>query len=687
MAFPAAWKVFPCNGKLPATPHGFKDAKPYKDWPEGTFNGKNIALATGSVSDNVFAVDVDVKNGASGMYSLEALEAEIGKLPDTLKSKTPSGGFHALLSAPVGVRVPCKIGFRPGIDIRGEGGYIIIPPSVIDGKAYYWLDTEEAKQELVLPSPEKLLALICEKKTLPKFTLPRGKDGKIPRGKQDESLFKFACALTAQGFSEEEIRAGLLMALKQCDQDKSEPFTDADIKRWMESAARYDQGAGQAKAAEERAAKAIHKAERSREYAQKAKEKAARIGSLEARGLIYNKQHGTLTSCQANVELLVEAKYPDKFWHNEFSLTDFMGKRRVDDDLESQIHSELEHENRICFRREHIRAGIKQLCSTRPKNPLRDWLDGLVWDKTPRIDALGLEALHAKNESATYLVRKWLISAVARVYEPGCKVDHMLVLIGKQGIGKSSALRALAGDEYFLDHIEDLRDKDTLLKFKGHWICEFQELSAMQRAQIEQVKAFITRKVDVYRAPYGHKEMVIPRMCVFAATTNDDHPIKQEDDENRRFWPVYCYEDSEIDYAGIAAARDQIWAEAVVAYKSGESLYIQDRLLLEDLKSMQRELSDTLDTWEEILQPLFLQKWFLMTDAFGKLEIDPAKQTKADIFRLARIFKRRGFVRKQIGGGEHRGKKAWIQGEFQEETPWYGGSSGVSGGSVAAESV
>lgn len=680
------WHVFPCwhNNKTPMTKNGFKNAVRNPD-PKN-FTGKNVALVMGKIS-GVFSLDVDVKNEKVGAQTLEALENEHGKLPATLMFQTWSGGWQYIWRYPKDVVIPVRISFRKDLDIRSDGSYAIIPPSVVNDKPYVWIDVEEPRDDLIVEAPDWLIKIICEKKPTPKFTLPRDKDGNIPKGQQDDALFRYTCSLISLGHSEDEIRAALMALLLKCPQDKDKPFTDADVKRWMESAARYDQGAGKARLAEEQATKAIQKAQKSKEYAQKAKEKAARIEGFEKRGLIYSKQYGTLTSCQANVETILGVKYGEKFWRNDFSLTDFMDKRRVDDELENHLHSELEVDHRICFRREHIKNGIAELCAANRKNPLRDWLDGLIWDKKARIDALGLEALHAKNESATYLVRKWLISAVARVYEPGCKVDHMLVLIGKQGIGKSSALRALAGDEYFLDHIEDLRDKDTLLKFKGHWICEFQELSAMQRAQIEQVKAFITRKVDVYRAPYGHKEMVIPRMCVFAATTNDDHPIKQEDDENRRFWPVYCYEDSEIDYAGIAAARDQIWAEAVAAYKSGESLYIQDRLLLEDLKSMQRELSDTLDTWDEILQPLFLQKWFLMTDAFGKLEIDPAKQTKADIFRLARIFKRRGFVRKQIGGGEHRGKMAWIQADFQEETPWYGGSSGVSGGNVAAESV
>lgn len=664
------WKVFPCIGKLPATPHGFKDAKPLTEWPADTFKNKNIALATGKVS-GVWVLDIDVKNGAPGAYSLEQLEKEHGKL-DTLTARTWSGGLHYYFKYVPGIG--SKVALLPGIDVRGDGGYVIIPPSTINEKPYSWLDVEEAVEEYVSETPKWLINLTTEKKEAPKFTLPRDSSGKIPKGKQDDALFKFACSMTAQGFSPEQIKAALMQAILDCPQDTGKPFTDADIKRWMAGAEKYDDGKAKIKDAQEQAEKAQERARRSKEYAQRAKEKSQRIEALEKSGLIYNKQSGTLTSCQSNVELLLRGKYPGKFWRNEFSLSDFFGQIRIDDEVENTLHSELEREQRICFRREHIKNGVAELCALNKKNPLRDWLETLKWDGKVRIDALGTEVFKAKNESAAILIRKWLISAIARVYDPGCKVDHMLVFIGKQGIGKSTALRYLASDEYFLDHIEDLRDKDTLLKFKGHWICEFQELSAMQRTQIEQVKAFITRKVDVYRAPYGHKEMVIPRMCVFAATTNDDHPLKQEDDENRRFWPVYCQESSPLDTERLLSCRDQIWAEAVNAYKSGESIYIQDALLLQDIQSMQKELSDTMDTWEEILQPLFLEDWFFMGVAFEKLEIEPSRQTKGDIFRLVRIFKRNGYVRKRIGGGEHRGKRAWIRSEMENETPWYGRS-------------
>lgn len=665
MQLPRSWFVFPCNGKLPATPHGFKDAKPYDSWPEGTFDGKNIALATGKAS-GVWVLDIDVKNGAQGMYSLEHLEEEHGNF-DTLTARTWSGGLHYYFKYVPGIR--SRTAVWPGIDVRSDGGYVIIPPSTIEGKPYSFLDVEKISG--INAAPEWLIAALTEIKPIPKFTLPRTKEGKIPKGKQDDALFKFACSMTAQGFSPEKIKAALMQAILDCPQDKDNPFTDADIRRWMGSAENYDQGKAKVKLAEEQAAKAQERSRRSKEYAQKAKEKAQRIEALERAGLIYNKQTGTLTSCQANVEQLLRGKYPRKFWRNEFSLSDFFGQARIDDEIENTLHSELEREQRICFRREHVKNGVAELCALNKKNPLRDWLESLTWDNQARLNRIAVEILKASNESAEMLVRKWLISAIARVYDPGCKVDHMLVLIGKQGIGKSSAMRILASDDYFLDHIEDLRDKDTLLKFKGHWICEFQELSAMQRSQIEQVKAFITRKVDVYRAPYGHKEMVIPRMCVFAATTNDDHPLKQEDDENRRFWPVYCAEDA-LDTEKLLSWREQIWAEAVSAYKAGESIYIQDALLLQDIQTMQKELSDTTDTWEEILQPLFLENWFFMGTAFDKLEIEPGRQSKGDIFRLVRIFKRNGFVRKQVGGGEHRGKRAWIRLENAAETPWYG---------------
>lgn len=667
------WALFPCNGKIPATPHGFKDST--KDFNPADFTNRNVGLATGALS-GIFVLDIDVKEGAPGAISLASLEDAHGKL-DTLMCRTWSGGTHYYFWYVPGIG--SRAGVWPGIDVRSDGGYVIIPPSIINGKSYSWLDVDAPKSEHIKQAPDWLIAALVQKKELPAFKLPIDSSGKIPKGKQDESLFKYACSLTAQGFNQEEIHAALMLALTRCPQDAAKPFTDADVQRWMDQAAQYDDGKAKIQQAEAQANRARDRAAKSAENVRRAKERAERINGLERAGLIYNRQTGTLSSCQANVETLVRLKYPNRFWRNEFSMKDFFDKTEVSDSIVNNIHHELEVDQRIVFRREHVNHGIEKACEANKRHPLREELDALVWDKEPRLDRIAIEIFRATNDFADIMVRKWLISAIARIYSPGCKVDHVLTLIGKQGIRKSTALGILAGREYFLDDINDLGSKDTLMKFTGRWICEFQELAAMQRSQVEQIKAFITRQADVYRVPFGRREGISPRACVFAATTNDETPLKQED-ENRRFWPIYCAENLEVDTDKLIAWRDQIWAEAKAAYMNGESIYIQDALLLGELRSQQKNLSNTFDPWEELLKDVLAQDWFFMSEAYDKLDIASGHQDYRATNRLMAIFKRAGFIAaKQIGGGEHRGRRPWIRRELAHTQPWYGElSTGLS---------
>ena len=232
------------------------------------------------------------------------------------------------------------------------------------------------------------------------------------------------------------------------------------------------------------------------------------------------------------------------------------------------------------------------MCNT--VHPIRDWLGSLRWDGVPRIDTWLSEYLGAKPSSFIGAMGSmWLISAVARVYDPGCKVDHMLVLEGPQGIGKSRALRILAGDEYFCDSMPDIHSKDASLQTFGAWIIEWAELDAMNRAEATAVKDFITRQFEELRLPYGKRTVKVPRQCVFAGTTNTDGYLKDETG-NRRFWPVVC---GKIDCNRLAEDRDQLWAEAVARYKGEERWWPESADLIADLAKEQSARVEV-DPWQ-----------------------------------------------------------------------------------------
>jgi putative DNA primase/helicase len=160
-----------------------------------------------------------------------------------------------------------------------------------------------------------------------------------------------------------------------------------------------------------------------------------------------------------------------------------------------------------------------------------------------------------------------MVGAVARVFQPGCRVDHMLILEGEQGLKKSTTIEILGG-EWYTDARLNFADKDSLLIVQGRWIIEMAELEGMNKADTSETKKFLTQHVDLFRPPYGRKLVKYPRRCVFAGTVNLDAYLK-DDSGNRRFWPVRV---TAIDADALRRDVDQLWAEAVALYKAGTPL-------------------------------------------------------------------------------------------------------------------
>jgi predicted P-loop ATPase len=210
-------------------------------------------------------------------------------------------------------------------------------------------------------------------------------------------------------------------------------------------------------------------------------------------------------------------------------------------------------------------------------HPVRDYLDGLTWDEEPRLYLLLPAYFGADDTPYSRAVGAMaLISAVARIRKPGCQADHVLILEGKQGSKKSTGLRILGGP-WFTDEMADFGSKDAAMQVRGVLIIEVSELDALQRGSTSKLKAFISRRVDRFRPPYGARLTDSPRQCIFIGTTNEACYLT-DDTGNRRFWPVRT---GVIDTEALERDRDQLWAEAQARYRKGDRWWLSGKLLAE----------------------------------------------------------------------------------------------------------
>ena len=209
-------------------------------------------------------------------------------------------------------------------------------------------------------------------------------------------------------------------------------------------------------------------------------------------------------------------------------------------------------------------------------HPIRDYLNALTWDGTPRLERLIIDYMGAEDTPLNRaMTRKHFVAAVARVMQPGCKYDYCLILAGAEGLGKSTLFNVMGGD-WFNDSLTTTEGKTGMEQLRCGWVIELAELSSIKRSDVEQVKNYISRRDDIYRAAYGTVVERHPRQCVFCGTTNETYFLKG-DTGNRRFWVIAVDESLRKvpDFLeALTRDRDQLWAEAVVFWKRGEKLYL-----------------------------------------------------------------------------------------------------------------
>lgn len=572
----AGFAVFPCerDSKEPATRHGFKDARRDPDvigrvWRDNP--NLNIGIATGAMSGGVFVVDVDNHNGVDGAQYLLEWQQEHGDFPETACATTGSGGTHYFFRAPNGMSVKSAAHVIDGVDIRGDGGYIVAPPSVHpNGNRYEW-DLHYEEYPIAMAN-ESVMALVNNNgaQESHRFELP----DEIKKNKRNDTLFKYAASLQSRGLEDSAIIASVSDAnAARCRPPLSKP----EVAKIVKSALGYEKG-------------------------EPREQSAAGVKLMcTANGAVKQTIENAIRVIRA------DEKLNGRFWWSETAYTRMVelplpwdggeGARPIADEDYASLCAYMER-----FYGVHTKEGVIDAVAVvsieNKRNPIVTWLDSLRWDGTPRIDSLLAILGCGCSEYESAVMRLWLTGAVARAYEPGIKFDVMPVLVGEQGIGKSRFASLFCPvREWYDDNFKTIEGDAAIEKLRGLWIAEFAELLATKRAKdVEGIKAFITSTGDSIRPKYGRETVFRPRCCVFIGTTNDGQFLTDATG-NRRFLPIQCGNARNQCDPFLFADGAQEWfhqavAEAVTIWKSDRPPLVLPKELMAQAEEIQSHYTE-----------------------------------------------------------------------------------------------
>jgi hypothetical protein len=716
------WRIFPIHsvvdgrctcgkadckspGKHPLTKAGFKEATDDaaqigKWWAKRPW--ANIGLATGS---GLAVFDID---GPEGADELRALVAQHGRLPPTLTQAT-GRGFHVIFATRAGAG-EVRSSAVGKIHVRGEGGYILLPPSDhISGKKYRWLNKLPLAS---LPDWLRQWSQGYKVTVLAQNSLILGtKPAYLQQQNQRDIGEKLNQSLKTQWSVSEQAR--LISALAAIPADNYQTWyqigmalqqlgwegngTDIGFEIWDAWSATCREKYSVSGCADKWQAIArggrgeitlgtIYHWARERGWNGGAPEPArASLGAAAApmlnghtnghhalpaaflaqtQGAIFfpdltddGKPRPTCTNAGVAVTALGIQCRKDLF-HEKMvvggePINQWAGD--MSDDAVQMIRKVIRHKYGFDPNEKNVRDACTQLCLENQFDPVVDYLDGLQWDGAPRLDTWLQRYMQAPDTELNRTIgRLVLIAAVRRARHPGTKFDQILVLESGEGKGKSTAIEILAGGrDYFSDStILGKADREQQEAMCGVWLYEIADLSGMRKAEVEHVKAFASRTVDRARPAYGRYRVDRPRRTIFFATTNDDEYLKSENG-NRRLWPVPV---GRIDLQGLRRDRDQLWAEAAALEARHEPVDLPERLWKEAGEEQNQRLES--DEWAsrihnyvEVKQaPDYGIMDVLVDNQF--LQLLPSQVGQRERTRAGNILRRLGFTkfRKRLGG-------------------------------------
>ena len=594
----------------------------------------NIGLVTGAVSGLVVidADDADADAYVSQNY------------PTPIRTKTSHGRHHWFAHPAHEVRNGAKLKGR-ALDVRADGGYVVAPGSVHpDGSVYL----EEGDWSLLADCPVFQASWLGEK-VQPLLRPVEVADAQLrnfinaipgaPEGKRDSEAFRVACKLVRdKDLGPDRALEYLRLWNEKC----TPPLPDADLQRKVISAQRYGQKPyGSDKSAQSR---------------------GPEVGAVDDGGsgslmdlLVRDARSGLVKRTPGNLAkiLRLDPQWGTRLQRDEMTMDVLYDGKPVTDSFVDFVQEEIEDHYRLSFGREEVAAKLVAQANATLIHPVREMLLSLpIWDGVERLSRVGKEILGNGDTLTTQYLTRFLVAACRRVLQPGLKVDAAPILVGPQGIGKSTFWAILAG-QWFGDSAVDLDSKDGALVIHKNWITELGEIDHVTSAKVqERVKAFMSQSSDTLRPPFGKAVMVFKRSCVLVGSTNREGFLT-DPTGSRRYWPIKV--DRALDNAKLRAWRDQLLAEAMDLEANGLEHWLPPAI-----EAMRQDAAANFEAdepWSDQVDDAVVRlatqgkspsDGFSIAQLFDEMGIGAQHQTRSNVMKLAEVLKKKGWTLHEV---------------------------------------
>lgn len=557
----------------------------WKKWPNA-----NIGIVTGKIS-GIIVIDIDT-------YKKDHIDIE--KFPTTFTVLTGNKGYHLFYNYVEGFTISANA-YKdlPGVDIRSDGGYVVAVPSVTS----YLKDGASSggeytvfRNENIQTFPLSLFPKIRTKRTL-KETV------KVQSGSRNDSLASVIGQLLQAERDENKWASEVMPAILHINQTYSPPLSLQEVESTFSSIVKKE----------------------------KLRRENLILSPIQMEGedgemipiKVRKNRAGVPYKDMANVLLVLSTHpyYKHSIRYNEFRQEiEYKGKALEEHDLVKIQYFMQTDAHLPSISKDAVYAAIQHYAAGKSYDEAKDWLTALTWDGVERLKSWVPRARGVTDDKYHQGIgSQWFMGIIRRIMNPGCIFDYMLVLVGAQGIGKTSFFR-IVGGPWYKSYTGAMDNKDFYLALRGAVIVDLDEGAAMYKSEAIKIKSIITETHDEFRAPYDRIMKKFPRRFVFSMSTNDTEPFRDVTG-NRRYWTIDAK--NVVDFKWLEENRDQLYAEAYHYFKEGKDP--ASIPMDEVLEHQEAHLPS--DSWADLVRN-YVQR----SEAYCKGDILVYSTTTADVY-------------------------------------------------------